>query len=45
MFLLLSVIAVLYIILKILHKKFPNNTNHRKSLRLKSNKKNEKEAN
>ena len=47
MILLLSVIIILYIILKVLHKKYPNNMNHRKSFQLKSNKKskNEKETN
>lgn len=38
MILLLSVIVILYIILKVLHKKYPNNMNHRKSFQLKSNK-------
>ncbi len=38
MIILLSIIIVLYIILKILHKKLPNDMNHRKSFQLKSKK-------
>lgn len=39
----LSIIIILYIILKVLHKKYPNNMNHRKSFHLKSNKRNDNE--
>jgi len=42
MLILLSVIIVLYIILKVLHKIYPNSMNHRKSFQIKSNKKSDK---
>lgn len=38
MFYLLTLIIILYIILKVLHKKYPNDMNHRKSFQLKSKK-------
>jgi hypothetical protein len=39
MLILLSIIVILYIILKVLHKIYPNNMNHQKSFQIKSTKK------
>jgi hypothetical protein len=46
MIILLSIIILLYIVLKVLHKVYPNSMNHQKTFHLKSNKKsdNEKES-
>jgi hypothetical protein len=40
MLILLSIIVILYIILKVLHKVYPNSMNHQKSFEIKSTKKN-----
>jgi hypothetical protein len=42
MLILLSIIVILYILLKVLHKIYPNNMNHEKSFQIKTNKKDKK---